>query len=241
MKGNLIKSMIGALAFIVAGCSSQPSKYDPAAYRKAIHSKVQRFDKIVKKDIEPDFQLAHVEYPPRKMALLIFKNERAMEIWAQSSQQKWAMIRHLPILGASGGPGPKLREGDRQVPEGIYHISALNPFSKYDVSLRIDYPNDFDLQNAYRDGRRQLGGDIYIHGGHFSIGCIAVGNRFAEELFAMVYHVGLNNVTVVIAPNDLRHASPVLGDVQPSWLAVLNNHIKHELQAYSGSKIEGRV
>jgi murein L,D-transpeptidase YafK len=233
MKGKLIQSLIGSLAVLLAGCASQPSKYDPAAYRKAIHKKVQRFDKLVKNDIVPDFQVAHVDYPPRKMALLIFKNERAMELWAQSPRHKWTMIRNIPILGASGGPGPKLREGDRQVPEGVYHISALNPFSQYDVSMRIDYPNSFDLQRAYNDGRQQLGGDIYIHGGRFSIGCIAVGNRFAEELFAMVYHVGLENVTVVIAPNDLRHAAPVVGNVQPPWLTVLNSHIKQELQAFS--------
>ena len=233
MKRKLIQSVIGFLVVFIAGCASQSSQYDPQAYRKEIHKKVQRFDKLVKKDIVPDFQVAHVDYPPRKMALLIFKNERAMELWAQSPRQKWTMIRNIPVLGASGGPGPKLREGDRQVPEGVYHISALNPFSKYDVSMRIDYPNDFDLQRAYNDGRHQLGGDIYIHGGRLSIGCIAVGNRVAEELFAMVYHVGLENVTVVIAPNDLRHAPPVVGNVQPPWLTVLNSHLKQELRAFA--------
>jgi murein L,D-transpeptidase YafK len=232
MKSRFFSALLGATAVLIAGCVAQPSKYDDVAYRKAIHSKVKRFDKLVKNEIEPEFKLANVEYPPKKLALLVFKNERVMELWAQNSQLKWAKIRHLPILGASGGPGPKLREGDRQVPEGVYHISALNPFSKFDVSMRIDYPNSFDLQNANSDGRRGLGGDIYIHGGRFSIGCIAVGNRFAEELFAMVYHVGLENVTVVIAPNDLRHAPPVVGKFQPPWLTVLNSHIKRELLAF---------
>jgi murein L,D-transpeptidase YafK len=31
------------------------------------------------------------------------------------------------VHGASGGAGPKLREGDRQVPEGIHRVEALNP------------------------------------------------------------------------------------------------------------------
>ncbi len=229
--------IIGLITALMAGCMSQQTQHSSGQYRNVMRKKVNRFDKMVKKDIEPKFVEAHVDYPPKKMALLIFKDERMMELWAQNSNQPWKLIENIHVLGASGGPGPKLREGDRQVPEGIYHISALNPFSKYDVSMRIDYPNSFDLAHAHNDGRYQLGGDIYIHGGHFSIGCIAVGNRLAEELFAMVYHVGLQNVTVVIAPNDLRHAPPVIGDVHPSWLVVLNNHIKRRLQAFSSSSV----
>ncbi|MBX9586074.1 MAG: L,D-transpeptidase family protein [Gammaproteobacteria bacterium] len=229
--------VMSLLATLISGCSTQQSQYSPGQYNNVMRKKVNRFDKMVKKEFEPKFIEAHVDYPPKKMALLIFKNERMMELWAQNPNQPWKLIENVHVLAASGGPGPKLREGDRQVPEGVYHISALNPFSKYDVSMRIDYPNSFDLARAYNDGRRSLGGDIYIHGGHFSIGCIAVGNRLAEELFAMVYHVGLKNVTVVIAPNDLRHAPPVVGDVHPSWLMVLDSHIKQELQAFSSNSV----
>ncbi len=229
--------MMGLLTTLIAGCVSRQPQYSAREYRDVMHKKVNHFDKMVKKDLEPEFKEAHVDYPPKKMALLIFKDERIMELWAQNPDQPWKLIKNIHVLGASGGPGPKLREGDRQVPEGVYHISALNPFSKYDVSMRIDYPNSFDLERAHHDGRYQLGGDIYIHGGHFSIGCIAVGNKLAEELFAMVYHVGLKNVTVVIAPNDLRHAPPVIGDVHPSWLMVLNNHIKRRLQAFSQNSV----
>lgn len=235
LKSKII--MIGFLAASIAGCAPVQRQYSAGEYRDIMRKKVNNFDKMVKKDIEPDFKEALVDYPPKKMALLIFKNERMMELWAQNPNQPWKLIKNIHVLGASGGPGPKLREGDRQVPEGVYHISALNPFSKYDVSMRIDYPNTFDLERANKDGRRRLGGDIYIHGGYFSIGCIAVGNKLAEELFAMVYHVGLKNVTVVIAPNDLRHAPPVVGDVHPSWLMVLNHHIKRQLQAFSSRAV----
>jgi murein L,D-transpeptidase YafK len=237
MTRKFISTIVGFLVVLVTGCTStQSPKHTAAPYHEVMHKKVKHFDKMVNKDIVPHFQSANVEYPPRKMALLIFKNERSMELWAQNKKQKWTMIRNFSVLGASGGPGPKLREGDRQVPEGIYHISALNPFSKYDVSMRIDYPNSFDLERAYNDGRKRLGGDIYIHGGSLSIGCIAIGNRLAEELFAMVYHVGVKNVTVVIAPNDLRQAPPVVGDVNPPWVTVLNSHIKRQLADFTDNK-----
>jgi murein L,D-transpeptidase YafK len=62
------------------------------------------------------------------------------------------LIHRYPLLAASGVAGPKLRQGDKQVPEGVYGISFLNPNSRYDVSLRVNYPNAFDRQMAAKDG-----------------------------------------------------------------------------------------
>jgi len=66
------------------------------------------------------------------------------------------------ITAASGTAGPKLREGDRQVPEGIYRIVGLNPNSRYHLSMKLDYPNAFDRHQAARDGRARPGSDIFI-------------------------------------------------------------------------------
>jgi murein L,D-transpeptidase YafK len=76
---------------------------------------------------------------------------------------------------ASGKAGPKLREGDGQVPEGIYRIDGLNPNSSYHLSLKLNYPNDFDLEQARTEGRTELGGDIFIHGKAVSIGKTRAG------------------------------------------------------------------
>ena len=78
--------------------------------------------------------------------------------------------------------GPKLREGDRQVPEGVYTIANMNPNSISHLSLALSYPNDFDRARAAEDGRADntLGGSIMIHGGSGSIGCMAVGDEAAE-------------------------------------------------------------
>ena len=67
--------------------------------------------------------------------------------------QAWKLIHRYSVLAASGVAGPKLRQGDKQVPEGVYGISFLNPSSRYDVSLRVNYPNAFDRQMAAKDGR----------------------------------------------------------------------------------------
>jgi murein L,D-transpeptidase YafK len=110
----------------------------------------------------------------------------------------------LPILAASGLPGPKLRQGDGQVPEGIYAVPALNPNSRFHLSIMLDYPNAYDVAVAEAEGRTDLGGEIFIHGGAASIGCLAIGDDAIERLFVLVADVGIENVAVIVAPHDPR-------------------------------------
>jgi murein L,D-transpeptidase YafK len=90
------------------------------------------------------------------------------------------------------------------VPEGVYPIESLNPNSRFHVALRVGYPSPFDRRNAEREGRTQLGGDIMIHGGAASIGCLAMGDPVAEELFVLAAGVGVERVHAVLSPVDLR-------------------------------------
>ena len=110
------------------------------------------------------------------------------------------MIKSYPFTGFSGGLGPKLREGDGQIPEGVYAIEYLNPNSQFHLSVKLDYPNVFDKA----DGRDRLGFDIFIHGGSATIGCIPIGDAGIEEVFLMVSEVGINNVTAIVSPYDMR-------------------------------------
>src|SRR5690606_11750698 len=146
-------------------------------------------------------------------------DEKAVELYARPEGGTWKLVHRYPVLAASGKAGPKLEQGDRQVPEGIYSISYLNPASRYHVSLRVNYPNAFDRQMAAKDKRKNLGGDIMIHGKAVSAGCIAVGDEAAEELFVLAANVGLNNVKVVIAPSDFRrNGLPPADPAQPEWV-----------------------
>jgi murein L,D-transpeptidase YafK len=124
-------------------------------------------------------------------------------VWVETSGQV-VFIHSYSVLAASGHNGPKLREGDRQVPEGFYRITSLNPNSSYHLSIKLNYPNAFDQQHADEEGRDHLGGDIFIHGKAASIGCLAMGDPAIEELFVMVEKVGRSNVQVIIAPHDPR-------------------------------------
>lgn len=130
-----------------------------------------------------------------RLLIVAYKQERELEVWVDRTR-----IDVIPILAASGGPGPKLQEGDNQVPEGIYRIDLLNPNSSYYLSMRVSYPNGEDVRRSGALGIKEIGGDIYIHGKQASIGCLAIGDDKIEDLFYDVNRMGLGKVKVVILP-----------------------------------------
>lgn len=189
-------------------------------------------------EVEPGlrqvFAAADVAFPPAELSLLAFKHTRTLEVYARSEPASpWRYVATLPVLGLSGQPGPKLLEGDRQVPEGVYQVAFLNPNGRFDVSIRLDYPNRFDREHARQDGRTRLGGDIMIHGTSSSVGCLAVGNRAAERLFYLAAQLPGDKVHIVVGPTDLRSAAPpVMPPGQPPWLPDLYDTIRTELSRY---------
>jgi hypothetical protein len=172
------------------------------------------------------FEAAKASWPPAEIALVAVKDERVLELHARSQGGAWTLVHPYRVLAASGGAGPKLARGDKQVPEGVYRISFLNPNSAYHVSLRVNYPNAFDRKMAAKDGRKDLGGDIMIHGKNLSAGCLAVGDEAAEELFVLAARIGLANVRLIIAPTDFRQRGP--GGQwagKPEWVPTLYTEI----------------
>jgi murein L,D-transpeptidase YafK len=151
-------------------------------------------------------------------------------VWVSDATGKFRKLRTYPILGASGSLGPKLMEGDDQVPEGVYRIESLNPNSMFHLSLRLTYPNEFDKEKGNLDGRHNLGTDIMIHGGERSVGCLAMGDEAAEDLFILAAETGIENVSVIISPVDFRIRDfPAQGRDLPGWAPELYEHIKTEL------------
>ncbi|MCX7099169.1 MAG: L,D-transpeptidase family protein [Methylococcales bacterium] len=177
------------------------------------------------------FTRAKVSFPPREITLVALKHEMKMELWARDNKE-FRHIHTYPIRAASGLSGPKLRRGDKQVPEGVYRIDSLNPNSNYHLSMKLNYPNEFDLYHAELEGRHRPGSDIFIHGKAVSIGCLAMGDETIEELFTLVAQVGTENVKVVIAPHDPR-IYPLKADISqlPSWTPELYGAISREINA----------
>lgn len=167
--------------------------------------------------LQPHFAATSIAYPPKSITLYTIKSEKRLLVFAPDCDNRPRLIREYPILAASGGPGPKLREGDRQVPEGVYGIELLNPNSRFHLSLRVDYPNELDRTQAAAENRTNLGGDIMIHGGAASIGCLAMGDPAIEELFVLAADVGIKKITVLIAPTDFRDETKRVSSEEP-WL-----------------------
>lgn len=200
---------------------------------KTVEERVKEFGETVKERIKPYFEKAGISYPPQRMTLIGLKEEKILELYASDSAgrpERW--IRSYLILAASGHLGPKLRQGDFQVPEGIYRIDALNPDSRFHLSMRIDYPNADDRARAREEGRTNLGGDIMIHGNAVSIGCLAVGDEAAEDLFVMVALAKLRNVRVILSPLDFR-LKKMEKPIEPAWTNELYERIRREIETYS--------
>jgi hypothetical protein len=239
-----IRTAVALLAAVLAGCASTPlARPDEAASKprrqsvlpgggRSVEDVLSTIGPRAEQRLRARFAKAGVAYPPRRVHLLAFKQERKLELWASGRGGR----RHVAtyrLTAESGELGPKLREGDYQIPEGIYRVAWLNPNSAYHLSLKLDYPNDFDRARAREDGRTRLGGDIFIHGGDASIGCLAVGDPAVEELFVLAARVGAERVTTVIAPWDLRRRQPPAADrAGIPWLPELYSRLSDVLASF---------
>jgi murein L,D-transpeptidase YafK len=112
----------------------------------------------------------------------ILKRERRLEVYLQHAAGRYERFRSYDICTFSGELGPKLREGDRQAPEGFYRVSSkqLNPNSRHHLAFNLGYPNAYDLQLG------RTGSALMVHGGCSSIGCYAITDESVDEVYAMV-------------------------------------------------------
>ena len=209
--------------------------------QQTVDRRLQQYGSAARARMRPHFVEANVSYPPRRVVLVGLKAEHELQLYAAAGEASARFVRSYSILAASGMPGPKLREGDLQVPEGIYPIELLNPNSRYHLSLRLGYPNAFDRAQAGKERRTHLGGDIMIHGGAASIGCLAVGDEAAEDLFVLAADAGLENMTVILAPVDFRAGKNVPKVAKlPSWTDSLYQEIKTRLAELPTENSHGR-
>ena len=222
-----------AWAFERYGRSMWVPAYQRIRGYETVESVIEKYGPSAEKRLIPDFFRANVDYPPERVVLLSMKKERVMELWARNKgDQLFTLIKRYPIKGASGRSGPKLLEGDRQVPEGFYSITHLNPNSSYHLSMKLNYPNPLDLAYAREEGRHQPGSNIFIHGKSDSIGCLAMGDPAIEELFTLVYRTGMDKVEVLIAPYDPRKKPLKVGKGMPEWLPGLYRALTRRFRAF---------
>lgn len=117
----------------------------------------------------------------------IFKLEGELEVWL-FSEQKYKLFKKYYICSYAGYPGPKLREGDWQSPEGFYVVdeSLMHPDSNYHLAFNIGYPNSLDVTLG------RTGSAIMVHGNCSSSGCFAMTDKRIEEIYTLA-HLAFKN------------------------------------------------
>jgi hypothetical protein len=166
-----------------------------------------RVGTLIRKKVEA----AGIAWPPREIFLRATKYDDDggrghVEVWGGDGRGPLACIDRYPLCALSGSLGPKRREGDGQIPEGLYRITALNPRSAFHLSLRVDYPNASDrVRNRRLDPSAPLGGDIMVHGSCVTIGCLPIEDGPIEEVYLLVNEVfGRAPVSVFIYPRPMN-------------------------------------
>lgn len=221
-----------AIFFLSATPFVQADELSASRPKRTLDEAIHSYSPKVRLELLPLFQSAGVEYPPENITLLAIKERHILELWAGDGDSQKFIKRYF-IWSASGDSGPKLVEGDKQVPEGIYKVTGLNPNSRYHLSIALNYPNEFDRTWAEVENRTNPGSDIFIHGKSYSVGCLAMGDKNIEELFILAVDTGIKNIEVIIAPRDPRKRTLEPKESDPVWVNILYRDIESAFLPFS--------
>lgn len=145
----LLTSAVLSAGALLAGCNGeQMSLASNAKANKPIPEKM--LAEMAAKDMDPQ----------SPMLIRLFKQEAELEVWKQTRSGQFALLKTYPICRWSGDLGPKIKEGDRQAPEGFYTITPgqMNPQSSFYLSFNMGYPNAFDKSLG------RTGSQLMVHG-----------------------------------------------------------------------------
>lgn len=138
----------------------------------------EKYDGIVSKLKNLDLEVSGFE-----VLLKAYKYEQRLLVYVRNkTEDKWKVYDTLAFCATSGTLGPKVCQGDLQIPEGYYHINHFNPYSNFFLSLGVSYPNKADIKKR---PSKDKGGAIYVHGNCVTIGCIPLTDDIIKELYVL--------------------------------------------------------
>ncbi len=166
----LITSAVLAAGVLLAGCNS-----DEISLATNAKANQPVPPKLVAEMVAKDMDLQS------PILVRLFKQEAELEVWKQDRSGRFALLKTYPICRWSGDLGPKVREGDRQAPEGFYSISPaqMNPQSAYYLSFNTGYPNAYDRSLGHS------GSELMVHGDCSSRGCYAMTDEQIAEIYSL--------------------------------------------------------
>ncbi len=167
----LMTSAALAAGVLLAGCNSEEigTLATNAKANKPIPDKL--LAEMADKDMDPQSPIL----------VRLFKQEADLEVWKQNRSGRFELLKVYPICRWSGDLGPKVKEGDRQAPEGFYTISPaqMNPQSAYYLSFNTGFPN------AYDRAWGRSGSELMVHGDCSSRGCYAMTDEQISEIYSL--------------------------------------------------------
>jgi murein L,D-transpeptidase YafK len=169
---TLLASAAIAAACALAGCQTDGVDISPAVAAKAMAPLSGDMMTLLEQKGMPK------ESP---MLVRIFKEEAELEVWKQDGSGQYALLKTYPICRWSGELGPKIKQGDRQAPEGFYSIAPgqMNPNSSWYLAFNLGFPNAYDRAND------RTGAFLMVHGDCSSAGCYAMTDEQMGEIYAL--------------------------------------------------------
>jgi murein L,D-transpeptidase YafK len=199
--------LAAGLIILTALTAFNAARAEESAAQKPLPAVVEAA--LILKDISPE----------APVYIRVFKEESELEVWKESPNGRYALVKTFPVCNWGGTLGPKQTLGDHMSPEGFYGVTpgAMKPDSKYHLAFNIGYPNALDRALG------RTGNFIMVHGNCVSVGCFAMSDTLIEEIYAFVRDAlaaGEPSVPVHIFPfhmtaeNMRRHADNAAHD---SW------------------------
>jgi len=202
MIAKLFRSLIVGVA--VSLCAVNTYAQDDAATFRSFQFSFSRVAQAWTKcndSLRHMFESKGLSYPASRIYLRSFKAQNELELWAcKDDTSHYQLVKTYRVCALSGILGPKRYEGDRQVPEGLYFIDDFNPKSDFYLSLLLNYPNYSDVVLG---DKQKPGGDVYIHGGCVTIGCLPMTDPVIQEIYVLCLNAklaGQNYIPVHIFP-----------------------------------------
>jgi murein L,D-transpeptidase YafK len=171
------------------------------------HSRVREAYSEKEKSLKNRFQQQHLNYNGFQLFIRAFKKEQLLELWVkEKGKDTYSLFNTYNFCSSSGNLGPKRKEGDYQIPEGVYHINHFNPLSNFHLSLGVSYPNSSD---RILSDRKNPGGAIYVHGNCVTVGCIPITDDKIKEVYVLAIEArnnGQEKIPIHIFPCKLEDA-----------------------------------
>lgn len=169
--------------------------------------------------------------PGQAMMIRIFKQTNEFEVWKRTASGTYKLFKTYDICAYSGTVGPKLKEGDRQAPEGFYNITPglMNPNSSYYLAFDTGFPNKFDRAHG------RTGSNLMVHGDCSSRGCYSMTDEAIAEIYALVresFAGGNPAVQMQIFPFRMTPQKLAAHSSNPAidfWMNIKEGHDRFEL------------